>query len=78
MSSDRVTTTRRVDELERWEYRVALIGVGGFLGPALDGDALTTYLNEAGDDGWEFVSLVDLNLTQGRTAGLLVILKRRK
>jgi hypothetical protein len=63
---------------ERWEYRVSVIGVGGFFRPALNGDALTSYLNEAGGDGWELVGLVDINRLQGGTAGLLISLKRRK
>lgn len=77
VSSVGVPTTRLSGKPERWEYRVSLIGVGGLLGPALDGEGLTTYLNAVGDDGWELVSIVDLNNAQGRTAGLLITLKRR-
>jgi hypothetical protein len=63
---------------ERWEYRVSVMGVGGLFGPAIDGDELSAYLNRVGDEGWELVSIVDLNRMQGKTAGLLLTLKRRR
>jgi hypothetical protein len=34
------------------------------------------YLNGAGDEGWELVSMVDINRGQGNTSALLAILKR--
>jgi hypothetical protein len=53
------------------------VGVSSFwLGPDLDGDALTAKLNELGDAGWEAVGLTGMALGAGRTKDLIVILKR--
>ena len=61
----------------RWEYTILDVGVSSFwLGPDLDGDALTAKLNELGDQGWEAVSLTGMSLGQGRTKDLIIILKR--
>ncbi|HMQ34945.1 MAG TPA: DUF4177 domain-containing protein [Chloroflexaceae bacterium] len=70
-------TTRLGDGPARWEYKVSVMEVGGLFGPRVDGDALAAYLNEAGDEGWELVAMVDLNAGQGMTRGLLLTLKRR-
>jgi hypothetical protein len=61
----------------QWEYMVLDVGVSGFwLGPDLDGDALTSKLNELGVDGWEAVGLTSMALGEGRTKDLVIILKR--
>ena len=61
----------------QWEYMILDVGVAGFwLGPNLDGDALTTKLNELGTDGWEAVGLTGMAIGQGRTKELIIILKR--
>jgi hypothetical protein len=53
------------------------VGVSGFwLGPDLDGDALTAKLNELGADGSEAVGLTGMTLGAGRTKDLIIILKR--
>jgi hypothetical protein len=61
----------------QWEYIVLDVGVAGFwLGPDLDGNALTAKLNELGAEGWEAVSLTQMAIGQGRTKDLVIILKR--
>jgi uncharacterized protein DUF4177 len=61
----------------RWEYMVLDVGVAGFwIGPDLDGDALTAKLNELGSEGWEAVAMTGLAIMQGRTKDLVVVLKR--
>jgi hypothetical protein len=63
--------------MTRWEYMVLDVGVSGFfLGPDLDGDALTSKLNELGAIGWEAVALTSMEVGQGRTSNLVIILKR--
>lgn len=64
---------------QRWEYMVLDVGVSGFwVGPDLDGDALTAKLNELGADGWEAVGLTSMAIGQGRTKDLIVVLKRSR
>lgn len=64
---------------QRWEYMVLDVGVSGFwVGPDLDGDALTAKLNELGTDGWEAVGLTSMAVGQGRTKDLIVVLKRSR
>jgi hypothetical protein len=78
MSSEGIPTTRLGGSAERWEYRVSVMEVGGLFAPVVNGDALATYLNQAGDEGWELVAMVDLAAGQGMTRGLLLTLKRRR
>jgi hypothetical protein len=62
----------------RWEYMILDVGVSGFwLGPSLDGNALTAKLNELGADGWEALGLTEMSLQQGQTKDLVIILKRQ-
>jgi Domain of unknown function (DUF4177) len=62
---------------QRREYMILDVGVAGFwLGPNLDGNALTAKLNELGEDGWEALGLSDMATQQGRTKDLVIILKR--
>lgn len=75
MSSAELPTVRLSDQT-RWEYRVASINVGGLFGPAVDVNELATYLNGSGDDGWELISVEDLNRNSGATVELLLIFKR--
>ncbi len=76
MSSEGMPTVRLGDQHARWEYRVALINTTGFFGPNIDVNEIGQYLSDAGDEGWELVSVVDVNRGHGSTAGLLAILKR--
>lgn len=63
----------------RWEYMVLDVGVSGFfVGPDLDGDALTAKLNELGLQGWEAVGLTSMALGTGRTKDVVIVLKRAR
>ena len=67
----------RMAAAPRWEYMILDVGVSGFwLGPNLDGNALTAKLNELGAQGWEALGLTEMSTQQGRTKDLVVILKR--
>ena len=76
MSSAGMPTVRLSQPGVRWEYRVAQINVTGFFGPTIDVDQLGEYLNQAGNDGWELVSMVDVNRGNGATSELIITLKR--
>ena len=60
----------------RWEYLTAHIDVSGFFGPSIDVHQLAADFNGFGKDGWELVSVVDVNRGQGRTSALLAVFKR--
>jgi hypothetical protein len=49
---------------------------GFWTGPNLDGEALTAKLNELGAGGWEALGLTAVEVAQGRTKNLVIILKR--
>lgn len=53
-----------------------LIDVSGFFGPTFDVDTIGTNLNDAGEEGWELVSIVDVNNGRGATGQLIANLKR--
>lgn len=76
MSSAGMPTTRLSQPIVRWEYRVMALQVGGLFAPNVDLDQLGNYLNGAGDEGWELVTVVDINHGQGRTVELVGIMKR--
>ena len=63
--------------MTRWEYMILDVGVGGFfLGPDLDGEALTAKLNELGAAGWEAVTVSPITVGAGSTRNLVIVLKR--
>jgi hypothetical protein len=78
MSSEGQPTIRLADDRDAWEYRVMLMGVEGFFGPKIDLDRLGHYLNEAGEVGWELVTVVPIARGEGRAAELMGILKRKR
>lgn len=76
MSSAGMPTTRLLPLPVRREYRVMTLSVEGFFGPNVDLDSLGSYLNDAGDEGWERVTVANINRGQGTTTKLLAIMKR--
>ncbi|MCK8491123.1 DUF4177 domain-containing protein [Spirosoma sp. RP8] len=64
--------------MKKFEYRVLDVAAGGFWsgGGKIDVQELTDKLNELGQQGWEVVSSVDLNMAQGQSRSVLVMLKR--
>ncbi len=67
---------RRGVSAARWEYKALECDVAGFFGPTLHGEALEEKLNEMGADGWELVGMTTLALGSGRSADVVLILKR--
>ncbi len=62
----------------QWEYRTEKLKLYGVLGGKIDQGELDKLLKEAGDDGWELVSMVATNLYQGRTQDTALVFKRPK
>ncbi|HZG65784.1 MAG TPA: DUF4177 domain-containing protein [Herpetosiphonaceae bacterium] len=78
MSSEGMPTVRLSGSYVRWEYRVALIDVSGLFNPNINVDEIGQYFNGIGDEGWELVTVVDVNRGNGATSALLAILKRQR
>lgn len=51
-------------------------GHGGWFGTDFRVGDLEAGLNGFGAEGWELVSVFDVNLGDGRTAGIVAVLKR--
>ena len=61
----------------RWEYMVLDSSVSNWFVPKLDGDALTSHLNELGKQGWELVGMSSMEgMPRGSTRDLILVLKR--
>lgn len=59
-----------------WEYSTIQFDVGGFLTPKLDSAAFDAELDRMGRDGWELVSVLDLNWGNGASWRLVGVFKR--
>ncbi len=62
----------------QWEYKTIKLGTTGFLGGNLDEAELDQGLNELGSQGWELVTALDTNQSQGATRDVVLILKRQR
>lgn len=62
--------------MQRWEYKTLKVEAKGWLGGKLDAEELTRELNALGRDGWELVSITDLNMVDGMTRQVVAVLKR--
>lgn len=61
----------------RWEYVTLKIDVDRFIrGPAIDAADISRHLNRFGGEGWELVSMIDVNAGEGRTCDLVAVFKR--
>ncbi|HEX9938796.1 MAG TPA: DUF4177 domain-containing protein [Longimicrobium sp.] len=61
----------------RWEYVTLRIDVDRFIsGPAIDVKDISHHLNHFGGEGWELVSMIDVNAGEGRTCDLVAVFKR--
>ncbi|HEU0052389.1 MAG TPA: DUF4177 domain-containing protein [Longimicrobium sp.] len=61
----------------RWEYVTLKIDVDRlFRGPHIDVKEISAHLNRFGGEGWELVSMVDVNAGEGRTCDLVAFFKR--
>ncbi len=64
--------------LLNWEYRTEKLKLRGVLGGKIDQKQLDGILVEAGEAGWELVSMIATNLYQGRTQDVALVFKRPK
>jgi hypothetical protein len=62
--------------MKKFEYLTLDVAARGFWSSTIDPQELTDKLNELGADGWEVASSVDLNIAQGQSRNVMVILKR--
>ncbi|QIP12432.1 DUF4177 domain-containing protein [Spirosoma aureum] len=62
--------------MKKFEYLTLDVAARGFWSRSVDAQELTNKLNELGAEGWEVVSSVDLNIGQGQSRNVMVILKR--
>lgn len=64
--------------MKKFEYFVLEVAAGSFWsgGGKIDVDELANELNELGQQGWELTSSVDLNMAQGQSRSVVLMLKR--
>lgn len=61
----------------RWQYLTLKMDVDRYVrGPNIDVHDVSRHLNRFGGEGWELVSMVDVNAGEGRTCDLVAIFKR--
>lgn len=63
--------------MQKWQYKSVEIDVSrGLFGGDFSAENLQTYLNTLGEEGWELISIVDLNAGRGGSSSIIVTLKR--
>ncbi len=62
--------------MQKWEYKVIETECKGLVGGVLEVQYFNDSLNALGKEGWEVVSSVALNVTQGSTKKVITVLKR--
>lgn len=62
----------------KWEYKTLKIGTdyGFFSGTEFDAERLAEMLNGQGADGWELVSVFDIEKVNGGSKFVVAVLKR--
>ena len=60
----------------QWEYRTIKIDVAGWIGPKVETSVVDATLNAQGAEGWELVSVLDVNAGNGQTTALVAVFKR--
>jgi hypothetical protein len=60
----------------KWEYHTVTLDVEGFFNVRVDEGQLAQEFNVLGREGWELVSMVDLNRGHGRSASVVAVFKR--
>jgi hypothetical protein len=64
-------------EATRWSYTTLKIDVDRLVsGPEINVADISRHLNHLGGDGWELVSMIDVNAGEGRTCDLVGVFKR--
>src|SRR5215831_15962849 len=64
----------------QWEYKTLKISTdfGFFSGTDFDADQLAELLNAQGAEGWELVSVFDIEKAQGGSKFVIAVMKRQK
>lgn len=62
----------------KWEYMTITLKVGGFLGGKVNPDELNARLDEAGDAGWELVSVLATAQGYGKTRDVVAVFDRAR
>jgi hypothetical protein len=61
----------------KWEYTTVIFESAGLLvSNKLDGEKFNNRLNKLGEEGWELVSVFDVDVTGGSTQEVVAVLKR--
>lgn len=60
----------------KWEYHTVTLDVEGFFETRLVDGQLATEFSRLGREGWELVSMFDLNRAHGRSSGVVAVFKR--
>lgn len=61
----------------RWQYTMLSVDVYRFArGPHVDVKQISGTLNQYGGEGWELVSMIDVNAGQGGTCDLVAVFRR--
>ena len=59
-----------------WEYKSLQLDVAGWLAPKVESTEMDLAMNHLGRDGWQLVSVLDLNKGQGMTSSIVLLFKR--
>ncbi len=64
----------------KWEYTVLKLATdfGFFSGTNFDAAQLSQHLNDRGADGWELVSVFDIEKVKGGSKFVMAVMKRPK
>jgi Domain of unknown function (DUF4177) len=69
--------TMHTAQATRWQYTMLTVDVYRFArGPHVDPRQISGNLNQLGGEGWELVSMIDVNAGQGGTCDLVAVFKR--
>lgn len=69
--------TMHTEKATRWQYHMLTVDVYRFArGPHVDARQISGNLNQLGGEGWELVSMIDVNAGQGETCDLVAVFKR--
>jgi hypothetical protein len=73
----RIHRTMHTAQATRWQYTMLTVDVYRFArGPHVDPKQISGNLNQLGGEGWELVSMIDVNAGHGGTCDLVAVFKR--
>ena len=72
-----IIQTMHTAQETRWQYTMLTVDVYRFArGPHVDVTQISARLDQLGGEGWELVSMIDVNAGQGGTCDLVAVFKR--